>query len=192
MVISMQTTVKWCDWSGNGLDYCSFLTNSESSVLDGVVTGSREGSYGAHYFVLTDACFLTREVRVEYVGGPRMHICTDGEGRWHDVIRNEPIPSLTGCLDVDIGVTPATNTLPIKRLKLAEQASQEIVVAYVPLPTQITGAFLPRIAQQRYTCLTLNQRYRYEGIFRKFTADLDLDRHGLVLDYPETFRRVHF
>ncbi|WP_426142582.1 putative glycolipid-binding domain-containing protein [Pseudomonas sp. DWP3-1-2] len=58
------------------------------------------------------------------------------------------------------------------------------------LPAQITGDFLPQVAQQRYSCLALNQRYRYEGIFRGFTAELDVDKHGLVLDYPETFRRV--
>lgn len=186
----MQTIVQWCDWEGNGLDHCSFTQPRESSILEGVVIGTREGHYGAHYFVRTDASFRTREVRVDYVGGPRLHLSADGEGHWHDLIRDEPIPSLAGCLDVDIGVTPATNTLAIKRLKLQEQASQAIAVAYIPLPAQITGDFLPQVAQQRYSCLALNQRYRYEGIFRGFTAELDVDKHGLVLDYHETFRRV--
>lgn len=187
----MQTIVQWCDWEGNGLDHCSLLGSREYSILEGVVVGTRDGNYGASYFVRTDALFRTREVRVEYVGGPRMHIRADGEGHWHDLIRDKPISSLANCLDVDIGVTPATNALPIKRLKLPEQASQDIFVAYIPLPTQITGDFLPVAAPQRYSCLAHKKRYRYEGIFRGFTADLEVDEHGLVLDYPETFRRIH-
>lgn len=186
----MKTVAQWCDWAGHGLDHCSFFEGGDHSILEGVVIGTREGDYGAHYYVRTDALFRTREVRVEYVSGPRMHVSADGEGRWHDLLRDEPIPSLAGCLDVDIGVTPATNTLPIKRLKLREQASEDIVVAYVPLLAQVTGDLLPRSAQQRYRCLILNRQYRYEGFFRAFTADLEVDEHSLVLDYPETFRRV--
>ena len=30
----------------------------------------------------------------------------------------------------------------------------------------------------------------YEGLFRGFKADLALDADGLVMDYPETFRRL--
>lgn len=186
----MRTVAQWCGWDGNGLDYCSLLEGREYSTLDGVVIGTREGNYGAHYFVRTDALFRTREVRVNYVGGPCMHISSDGEGHWHDLLRDVPITSLSDCFDVDIGVTPATNMLPIRRLKLREQASQAINVAYVPLLAQIIGDFLPRAAPQRYSCITLNRQYRYEGIFRGFTADLEVDEHGLVLDYPETFRRV--
>lgn len=97
---------------------------------------------------------------------------------------------LDGCIDVDIGITPATNALPIKRLKLRKGDGQDIVVAYVPLPDQIDGQFLPERAEQRYTCLEVDRRYRYDGLFRAFTAELEIDELGLVLDYPDTFRRV--
>ena len=52
------------------------------------------------------------------------------------------------------------------------------------------GAFLPLRAEQRYTCLRQGRRYLYEGLFRGFSAELELDEAGLVLDYPDTFRRV--
>lgn len=186
----MKSTVKWSDWEGNGLDYCAFCQENPSSSLEGVIIGTRKGDYGAHYFVQTDSHFRTREVRIAYVGGPRLHVTTDGEGRWHDLIRDAAISGLEGCLDVDIGFTPATNTFPLKRLHLEEGASRDIVVAYVPLLPQIEGDFLPRPARQRYTCLVRDQRYLYEGLFRGFKADLEVDASGLVLDYPETFRRI--
>ncbi|MEW7888392.1 putative glycolipid-binding domain-containing protein [Agrobacterium fabrum] len=182
--------VRWKDWEGHGLEHCLYSESDDGLVLEGVVAGTRHGAYGGYYYVLTDTNFQTREVRVVYVGGPSLHVESDGRGNWRDVIRNRPLPNLTGCIDVDIGITPATNTLPIKRLKLQAQESSDIVVAYVPLPDQIDGDFLPQRAEQRYTCLTPNRRYRYEGLFRAFTAELEVDDAGLVLDYPQTFRRA--
>ena len=186
----MHTIVQWHDWDGQGLEQCHFSETAEGAILEGVVIGTREGRYGAHYVVRTDARCHTLEARVTYAGGPSLEIEADGAGQWRDRLSGEPLPSLDGCLDVDIGVTPATNTLPIRRLKLAPRESAEIEVAYIPLPSQLAGQFLPVRAQQRYTCLVAEQRYRYEGIFRAFTAELEVDRHGLVLDYPGLFRRA--
>ncbi|WP_435170878.1 putative glycolipid-binding domain-containing protein [Falsirhodobacter sp. 1013] len=182
--------VLWTDWEGHGLEQCHCREGDDGLVLEGVVAGTRHGAYGAYYLVSTDADFKTRQVRVVYVGGASLHVEADGRESWHDVIGNRPLPELNGCTDVDLGITPTTNTLPIKRLKLQEQESRDIVVAYVALPDQIDGDFLPRRAEQRYTCLTLDRRYRYEGLFRAFTAELDIDDAGLVRDYPDTLRRA--
>ncbi len=181
---------RWQDWHGQGLEHCVCQRDEGGMRLEGVVAGTRHGLYGGHYFVRTDAALCTREVRLHYVDGPRLHVESDGQGQWHDAIANRPLPALRGCMDVDIGITPATNMLPIQRLKLARNERREIAAAYVPLPDQIDGDFLPQRAEQRYTCLVPDQRYRYEGLFRAFTAELEIDQFGLVLDYPETFRRV--
>jgi hypothetical protein len=186
----MMAVVRWQDWEGHGLEHCICRENAEGMILEGVVAGTRHGAYGGHYFVRTDTDFRTREVRVGYVGGPCLHVESDGNGNWRDVIGNRSLPALDGCIDVDIGFTPATNTLPIKRLKLKAEESRDITVAYVPLLDQIEGDFLPQRARQRYTCLTPDLRYRYEGLFRAFTAELEIDEAGLVLDYPDTFRRI--
>lgn len=182
--------VRWQDWERHGLEHCVCHEDAQGLVLEGVVAGTRHGAYGGHYFVRTDAVFNTREVRVEYVDGPRLHVESDGDGKWRDVIENRALPVLDGCIDVDIGITPATNALPIKRLKLRAQESRDIVAAYVPLPDQIDGDFLPQRVEQRYTCLSPDLRYRYDGLFRAFTTELEIDEFGLVLDYPDTFRRV--
>ncbi|AHD00007.1 hypothetical protein METH_04105 [Leisingera methylohalidivorans DSM 14336] len=182
--------VRWQDWEGRGLEHCLCRETADGLLLEGVVAGTRHGEYGGRYLVRTDAGFRTREVRVQYVGGPCLHVEADGTGSWRDVVGNRELQALVGCIDVDIGITPATNTLPIKRLKLKAQESRDITAAYVPLPDQIDGDFLPQRAEQRYTCLTPDHRYRYEGLFRAFTAELEIDEAGLVLDYPDTFRRV--
>lgn len=44
--------------------------------------------------------------------------------------------------------------------------------------------------QQAYVCIEPGRRYRYEGIFRDFTAEMDIDDDGLVIDYETLFRRL--
>lgn len=167
-------------------------TESGLSV-ESVVIGDRGATgYGARYTLRCDEHWRTREVRLHYLRGPSMHVSADGAGNWVDEMRGgAPLPDLDGCLDVDIGVTPLTNTLPIKRLALQEGEARPICAAYVPLPSQVEdGRLIPRPAEQRYTCLAPGQRYRYEGLFRSFTAELEIDADGMVIDYPDTFRRV--
>ena len=107
---------------------------------------------------------------------------------WRDAAGGHPLPDLQGCIDVYIRVTPATNTLPIRRLGLAVGDSRDIAVAYVPLP-QGAGDLRPRRVMQRYTRLDGPGRYRYEGLDSGFVAEIEVDAAGLVLDYPGVFRR---
>ena len=100
----------------------------------------------------------------------------------------EILSELDGCHDVDISATPFTNTLAIRRLKLKPAQAAQLRVVYLDGPS-----LKLRPVQQRYTCA--EQRpdgmvMTYEGAFRGFKADLPLDADGLVIDYPETFRRV--
>lgn len=182
--------VRWQDWHGQGMEQCSARMSAEGLVLEGFVIGARESLYGGRYRVVTDGRYCTREVQVEYLAGPILHLVADGNGHWRDAVRGHELSELIGCLDVDIGITPATNTLPILRMDLENGESRDIEVAYVPLPAQISGDFLPTRAEQRYTCLSRGRRYRYEGLFRDFTAELEVDGDFLVLDYPNTFRRI--
>lgn len=88
-------------------------------------------------------------------------------------------------MDVDVSVTPFTNTLPIRRLQLVVGKSSEVRVVYVEAPeVQLTAS------TQRY--IRLGERYyRFESLEVDFTADLPVDREGLVLDYPGLFRRTY-
>lgn len=183
-------TVRWRDWGGHTLENCAFGFEAECLVLEGVVAGISDETCGGHYWVRTDAEMRTREVRVGYLGGPELHVVSDGAGNWRDAIRDRALPMLRGCVDVDIAITPSTNTLPIKRLGLKAVEAIEVSVAYIPLPEQITGTFLPWRAEQRYTCLIPGQRYRYESLPGAFKADLDIDENEFVLDYPGIFRRI--
>jgi hypothetical protein len=110
-----------------------------------------------------------------------------GKGKWEEFGGRE-VDRLKGCTDVDLSVSPFTNTIPIRRLNLEVGESAEIDVAYFKLP-----GFQVNPVRQRYTLLeaTPTERtYRYESIDSGYTADLPVDEYGLVIDYPEAWRRV--
>jgi hypothetical protein len=186
----MQRRVSWTGWDGEGADHCVLEEGQEGALIEGAVTGGRGGAHGAFYSISCDASWRTRRVALRYAGGPSLVVEADGEGCWRDMnAGGAVIEGLQDCLDVDIGITPATNTLPIRRLRLEEGEAAAITVAYVPLPSEIDGPFTPRAAAQRYSCLRAGALYRYEGLFRGFSAELEVDRDSLVMDYPDTFRR---
>jgi hypothetical protein len=105
----------------------------------------------------------------------------DADRRW--LLDGEPIESVTGCMDVDLGVTPATNTLPIRRLDLAVGEGANVVATWVQFPSLDI-----RPLSQRYTRLS-DRIYRYESD-TGFTADLEVDDAGVVTAYPGGWERV--
>ena len=98
--------------------------------------------------------------------------------------KGEIISTLNNCTDIDITLTPVTNTLPINRLNLAVGESKEIEVVYFNLPSH---NFNP--SKQRYTNLG-NGIYKYENLASGFAANLKVDSDGFVLNYPGIWHRV--
>jgi len=94
------------------------------------------------------------------------------------------IPAVAGCLDVDLAFTPATNILPLRRLRLAVGESREMTAAWVRFPDLSVEPLA-----QRYTRLD-EGRVRYESRDGAFTAELEVDELGLVERYPPLWERV--
>lgn len=190
MTDTASIVARWQDWEGQGLEHCTCRRDGQGLTLEGAVIGPQDALCAAMYSVRTDAAFRTREVRVRYIDGDVLHVVADGVGTWRDVIDDVPLPNLAGCIDVDLGLTPATNTLPITRLDLNSGQSVGIRAAYVRALDEIGGRLTIQPADQRYTCLEPGRRYRYDGVASGFSAELEFDAFGLVLDYPGVFRRV--
>jgi hypothetical protein len=87
-----------------------------------------------------------------------------------------------GCADADLGWTPATNTIPIRRLGLAPGESASIRVVWIRYPELDVVA-----ADQHYECLSTD-RFRFSS--GDFSAVLEVDDDGIVLDYEGLWRRV--
>jgi uncharacterized protein len=181
--------VMWSAWDDPGLGHLRLAMRNDGVVADGMVLGATEGrSFRIAYEVHCDADWRVRAVRVGVPGEPPgVDLYSDGKGNW-TTSDGMALPGLRGCLDVNISVTPFTNTLPIRRLGLAPTKSAELSVAYVK-GTELQAWPEP----QRYTCLEKGDGgglYRFLSLDRGFTADLPVDADSLVVDYPGLFRRV--
>lgn len=184
MADRIERMVRWQGWDGKGLEHLVLRAGPGGAIAESVVIGERGGApFGLHYMLETDPGWRVRELRVNVLGGASLDLVSDGAGRWSGAGGVEML-ALEGCLDVDIAATPFTNTLPIRRMGLAEGESAECKVAYVPLP-----GLAPRSVIQRYTRQPEN-RYLYEGLFSKVDATLQVDEDGLVIDYDGAFRRM--
>jgi hypothetical protein len=99
----------------------------------------------------------------------------EDSGIW--LVNGVSAPQLTECQDVDIGATPSTNTLPIRRMHLKVGASQTLSAAWLHFPNLTVQPLF-----QRYTRLSYDV-YRYESINSGFQTALRVDEQGIVQDY---------
>ena len=97
-------------------------------------------------------------------------------GEWR--LDGAPAEHLVGCDDVDLGFSPSTNLLPIRRLDLAIGESAPVRAAWVRFP-ELTLEVLA----QRYT-RTGARTYRYESASGAFRRELEVNDVGFVIDYP--------
>ena len=155
-----------------------------SVVICGPSTSAPEG-FGVVYTLQLDSDWCTGEVTASMLGVAKsVHLRRTSTGNW--VGDNDTLlPRLDGALDVDLSITPLTNTLPIRRLGLAVAESAELTVAYVSFPELAISA-----GRQRYTRVAAD-RYRYESLDSRFVREITVDEHGLVITYPDLFHRVY-
>ena len=108
-------------------------------------------------------------------------VSVESRGVWRSA--GQELHDVHGCDDVDLALTPATNTLPIKRLKLPVGGSESVVAAWIKFP-ELTIEPL----SQRYTRIGKNT-YRYESN-TGFSAEIVVDDLGLVTTYPGGWERI--
>jgi hypothetical protein len=99
----------------------------------------------------------------------------DAKGKW--TVDGAVDKALKGCTDVDLGCSPSTNTLPIRRLRLGVGASQKIQAAWLRFPD-----FTIVKAAQTYTRL---DEFTYRYASGTFEAELTVDDDGLVAAYAD-------
>jgi len=179
-------TARWRDWSGESLQHLVLTQGADAIIAEAVVVGEEEGDrFGARFRITCDAAWRTRRVEVDMAGADhRLDLHGDGAGHWRDGA-GAKLPALDGAIDVDLPLTPFTNTLPIRRLNLGVGQSAELRIVYIVLP-----AFAVTVSAQRYNCLEPLRRYRYEALDSDFVREVEVDSDGLVVTYPGLYRRV--
>lgn len=115
-------------------------------------------------------------------GAPRrLSLARSGKGWLVDGARDL---RLDGCAEPDLGITPSTNALALRRLDLAIGQAAEITCAWVKFP-----ALTIEPALQRYERLG-EREYRYTNVESGFTATLTVDELALPVSYQGIWARI--
>jgi len=158
-------------------EHCTLSIRDAGLSLVGTVLGAEAGQpVRVEYRVLADGAGLTTAVHVRDLRGFGQRTLTltrDAKGNW--TVDGRPARTLRGCTDVDLGCSPSTNTLPIRRLRLGVGAAHTIRAAWVRFPELEVER-----AVQTYTRLD-ELTYRYAS--GDFEAELTVDDMGLVAAY---------
>lgn len=175
----------WRWLAGTGLERFELIRVGEEWVLRGTILARPESPAEARYQIVCDAQFRTRLVQVtlQDSGDERRLELSAENGRWY--ANGQEAPSVRGAIDVDLGWSPSTNTLPIRRLGLGVgQSSGEFIAAWVRFP-ELTLEPLP----QEYRRLS-EREFLYTSRGGAFKAKLRVDDYGLVMEYEGFWQRV--
>jgi hypothetical protein len=185
----LDRTVCWTPVGNSGFEHLQLRAEDGGYVARSILLGIEgETPFRLHYKIKADQHWRTRKLWLRAVtpfSAREQTLRSDGRGNW----RNDDgmdLPALRDCLDVDITVTPFTNTLPINRLQLIRRQSVDIRVVYVLAPSLAISA-----SAQRYSRRGADPDIFFESPAHDFTALLPIDGDGLVLDYPQLFRRAY-
>ena len=166
-----------------GLDACCLFRLANGWRLSGSAV-FREQRRNCHftYEVTTDRDWKTREARVSGYLGRRaieLRIRPGRSGQWR--INDQARKGMADCIDVDLGFTPATNQVAVRRLALPIGERAEAPAAYVQFP-RMNLVRLPQTYQR-----TGRNTYFYESPTASYSGTLRVLPSGAVRDYPDVF-----
>jgi hypothetical protein len=163
-------------------EHCTLTQRDTGLSLVGTVLGSEAGApVRIEYRVLTDGDGLTTAAHVRDLRGFEQRTLTlerDAKGNW--TVDGAKVRTLKGATDVDLGCSPSTNTLPIRRLRIGVGASKTIKAAWVRFP-ELTVVK----ADQTYTRV---DEFTYRYASGDFEAELTVDDEDLVAAYADWAR----
>ena len=108
--------------------------------------------------------------------GVDLTVSVDAQRSWY--VNKAECPSIKGCIDIDLGFSPSTNLLPIRRLSLAVGDQAEVAAAWLPFPSLEVQLLSQVYRRQGETT------YRYESGGGAFVTMIEVNATGFITSYP--------
>jgi len=171
-------TARWQTWEADGDEMLTLKWENEGWTAIGEVSRER-----VSYVLRLSATWQVRQFLLfRDSEEPDLWLGTDGSGRWGEM-NGAHRTDLDGCVDIDLHITPFTNTLPIRRMQLDPGDAAEIMVAVIDVET--LGVIPVRQRYEHHPSGTWRKTHIATGI----SIDFGVDAYGLVHDEPDLFRR---
>jgi len=135
------------------------------------------------YRIRCDSAWRTRSAWIGGMIADRavdLEVLVDADQRWQ--VNGVECRAVAGCIDIDLGFSPSTNVLPIRRLSLAIGGQAEVRTAWLPFPSLVFEV-LPQLYRREG-----ERTYRYESGGGAFVRTLEVNAVGMVTDYPGLWR----
>jgi len=164
--------VLWLREDGTGNDACRFAQAEGGYLVDGSSTGP-DGEV-LRYRIRARDDGTRRRVRIGKKS--RLVARRAKDDTW--TLNRVPVPDVTGAKDIDLAFTPATLTLPIRRLNLGVGDTTAVRVARLDVETQTLiplELLLRRVSDNTYEAKTLAT-----GATSRFSVD----DQGIVQSQP--------
>ena len=182
----LRRTVRWQRLDGPGSERATLWSAKGKWNIDARIETDLEGGRSRiRYRVSCDATWRTQAAWATIKEGRtrrRLGLFVTQEGGW--ILNGKEQADLRGCVDIDFEISPATNTLPIRRLDPKAGEARDLRVAWVRFPDL---RVVP--TRQRYTRVA-ERRYRFENLDSGYSVEILVDDMGLVIDYPERWSRA--
>jgi hypothetical protein len=158
-------------------EHCTVSTRDAGLSLVGTVLGADGGlPVRIEYRVFADGTGATTAVHVRDLRGFAQRTLTlarSAKGVW--TVDGAARRDLKGCIDVDLGCSPSTNTLPIRRLRLGLGSATTIQAAWIVFPELTVHK-----TAQTYTRV---DEFTYRYASGTFEGELVVDDDGVVAQY---------
>ncbi len=173
-------------WSGKAyqsLENCIIRSLGDLTMISSVVVGLHNGkTYRFRYNIELNAAWQTVQCDImSELDGQLQNYSLRNVGKNQWTMNGELYPEFNDCIDVDISISPLTNTLPINRLQLKNAEEAEIKVICIDLLKEEVKA-----VRQKYKKVSSDE-YRFENVPNDFKAIIKVNPHGFVTDYPPLF-----
>jgi uncharacterized protein len=192
-------SIAWSKADPFGAEFVEVRLGRDELSAAGVALGSAPVPYRLDYTLETASAFVTARLRVTARGDGWVRALDLGRtnvGAWEATWEEDgaapmgpgetsEVAALQDALDVDLGLSPFFNTMPVLRHGLHRRGgSVDFVMAWVSVPDLAVHR-----SPQRYSFVRAidDQRsvVRFESTSGEgFVAEITYDGDGLVVDYP--------
>jgi uncharacterized protein len=198
-------SVAWSKPGNLGAEFALVDLDADRLSADGFAIGFEPEPYRLEYKLQTTSGFVTSSVVVTTRGDGwtrQLDLTRTTEGRWIAAAEQRGTTDLppaggdtlvlAGAPDVDLGLSPLTNAMPVLRHRLHDaDGSVDFLMAWISVPDLSVHP-----SPQRYRYLGTRSaderlvRFEATGEGDDFVADVVFDADGLVVDYPTIATRI--